>query len=408
MNLLPSRIERSLAAPFAVCGLLIATSLPSHAQAQEVAPAEDVAPAPAQALPTAVVPPALPPPSFSPAPLQVPLGVLPALGVKGSVIGVHDLQATISVGARQGITPGARILFVAQPTRPDEPFDKHAPDQVIGEVVNVTEDAALVALGMLESVSVGQSVEVTALRPSARRIAPLRPPAMLILEGGLRPFLPIRRVSVGAFADLAVTYLPSIPMFVRAELLPAGGRVGAGADMGALGGLLSVGYDHRYVGIGLGVGVLLHRDFVEVPGDIDGAMRLGAVRPRLQFAQLLRAGARDGLHLSVKTAFALASERWRLASVTVAGQVPVATKVALNPRIMVGPGAGIFLAELGVRLLVRGDGGHGSLFVRPVAGVAGTFDGDNNGWDEYQGDISGAVDQMLFGPMVGLDLEFRL
>jgi hypothetical protein len=403
MNFLPSRIERLLPAQFALCGLLIATNLPSYAQAQEVAPA------PAEPIAGAELPiVAPPPPPFVPAPFQVPVAVAPALGVKGSVIGVDDLSATISVGARQGLTPGARILFVGRATQPDEPFDKHTPDQVIGEVVNVTEDAALVALGMLESVSVGQHAEVTALRPSARRIAPLRPPAMLIVEGGLRPFLPIRRVSVGAFADLAVTYLPSIPMFVRAELLPAGGRVGAGADMGALGGLLSVGYDHRYVSIGLGVGVLLHRDFVEHTSNVDGGTYLGAALPRLQFAQLLRAGARDGLHLSVKTAFALASDRWRLASVTVSGQVPVATKVALNPRILVGPGAGIFLAELGVRLLVRGDGGHGSLFVRPVAGVSGTFDGDNNTWDSYDGDISGAVGEMLFGPMVGLDLEYRL
>jgi hypothetical protein len=340
-------------------------------------------------------------------PFQAQRGIepLPALGVKGSVMAVHELTATISIGARHGITPGSRILFVGQAVRPDDPFAKGTTEHVIGEVINVTEDAALVSLGLLESVAVGQQVEVTARRTSARRLAPPRPPATVILEGGLRPFLPIRRVSIGAFADLAVTYLPSIPLFVRAELLPAGGRVGAGADMGAFGGLLSVGYDQRYIAIGLGAGIVYQRDVVDAGTD---TTRFGSAQPRFQFAQLLRAGARDGLHLSVKTAFALASERWRLASVAVAGQVPVATKIALTPRIVVAANTGIFLAEVGVRLLVRGDGGHNSLFLRPVAGVAGTFDAERNRWGAYEGDISGATGNFLFGPMVGIDLEYRL
>jgi len=332
-----------------------------------------------------------------------------ALGAKGEVIAVHDLTVTVSIGARQGVAPGARVLFIGQALRSDDPFAAGTKQQVvIGEVINVTEDAALVAIGMLESVVVGQQVEVTAQRPSARRLAPPRTSATLIVEGGLRPFLPIRRVSIGAFADLALTYLPSIPMFVRAELLPAGGRIGAGSDMGALGGLLSLGYDQRYVAIGLGVGVVYHRDFVEGAGASIDTSSLGPAQPRFQFAQLLRAGARDGLHLSVKTAFALASERWRLASVTVAGQVPVATRVALAPRIMIAPNTGVFLAEAGVRLLVRGDGGRNSLFLRPVAGVSGTFDAENNSWDSYDPDIGTATDAMLLGPMLGIDLEYRL
>jgi hypothetical protein len=178
--------------------------------------------------------------------------------------------------------------------------------------------------------------------------------------------------------------------------------------MGALGGLVSAGYDQRYIGIGLGAGILYHRDFVETGDTADGQTRLGAAVPRFQFAQLLRAGARDGLHLSVKTAFALASERWRVASVVVAGQVPVAARFALTPRIVVAPGPGIFLAEIGVRILAHGDGGHGSLFVRPVAGISGTYDADHGGWDSFGGDNANALDAMLYGPMLGVDVEFRL
>lgn len=398
-----SRAVRPIAATLAIYGLLAATQLQGIAQAQGDVPV------------TAEEPVAAPPPPPPPAPLIVapqfqgarPMQPLPALGVKGEVLAVHDLTATISVGAREGVTPGSHILFIGQAVNPGDPFAKGTSENVIGEVMNVTEDAALVSLGLLESVAVGQQVEVTARRTSARRLAPPRPPVTLIMEGGLRPFLPIKRVSIGAFADLAVTYLPSIPMFVRAELLPAGGRIGAGSDAGALGGLLSVGYDQRYIAIGLGAGILYHRDTVDTAADND-SVSLGAARPRFQFAQLLRAGARDGLHLSVKTAFALASERWRLASLTVAGQIPIGTRIALAPRIVVAPNAGVFLAEAGVRLLVRGDGGHGSLFLRPVAGVSGTFDADNNHWDTWDGDISGATDKFLFGPMVGIDLEYRL
>lgn len=402
----PSRFVHLLSTTLVLSGLFAAAHLlPTGVSAQEEAPAaaEPAAPPVEPPLPSAPV--VIAPPAFQGRGASQPV---PALGLKGQVIAVHDLTATVSVGARQGVAPGAHVLFIGQASSPDDPFVRGTEDQVvIGEVINVTEDAALVSLGMLEGVAVGQQVEVTARRPSARRLAPPRTPATLIMEGGLRPFLPIRRVSFGAFADLALTYLPSIPMFVRAELLPAGVRVGSGSDMGALGGLLSVGYDQRYIAIGLGAGVVYHRDFVD-GGSSGDSTSLGAARPRFQFAQLMRAGARDGLHLSVKTAFALASERWRLASVTVAGQVPVATRVALAPRITVAPNVGVFLAEVGVRLLVRGHGGHNSLFLRPVAGVSGTFDADNNSWEPYQSKITGATDQMLFGPMLGIDIEYRM
>ncbi len=401
-----TRAIRSLSATLVLSGLFAASHVSTRALAQEGAPVAAEPAAPEFAPPPSPAPVMIAPPAFQGG---RPIDSLAALGVKGEVIAVHDLTATVSIGARQGVAPGARVLFIAQAVRPDDPFAAGTKQQVvIGEVINVTEDAALVSIGMLESVVVGQQVEVTAQRPSARRLAPPRTTATLIMEGGLRPFLPIRRVSIGAFADLALTYLPPIPMFVRAELLPAGGRVGAGSDTGALGGLLSLGYDQRYVAIGLGVGVVYHRDFVDGDDSSDSA-GLGSAQPRFQFAQLLRAGARDGLHLSVKTAFALAEERWRLASVTVAGQVPVATRVALAPRIMIAPNAGVFLAEAGVRLLVRGDGGHNSLFLRPVAGVSGTFDAEDNSWDSYESDdIGTATDHMLFGPMLGIDLEYRL
>jgi hypothetical protein len=411
-------------------GLGLAALHGSSAAQGQAAPSQApvlAAPAPSPAAPPQPV--YVPVPSAAqPAPVQVqltPNGLvavppvlrrperpLPAaLGMTGQVEEVGGMHAVVSIGASEGIMVGSHVRFEPETVVANEWSDLQVPE-VVGEVEHVAGERALVALGLFESTGIreGQRVTVTADRATASRVAPPRPPAMLIAEGGVRPFLPIKRVSLGALANLSLTYLPSFPMFVRAELSPLAGRVGAGTDMGAYAGQLSTGYDQRFVAIGIGVGVLGFRDQelgTSSSGSSDSA-RYGALKPRLGFSQIVRVGARDGLHGYFRPTLALVDESWKLASLELAGQIPIGRRFALAPRFFVAAQLGVSTGELGLRTLVRGNGGHDSLFVRPLVGFAGSFsEGYNDADYEDDGALKGGR-TLMYGPMLGIDLEYRL
>jgi hypothetical protein len=412
-------------------GLSLAVLHVSSAAQGQAAPSQApalAAPAPSPAAPLQpVYVPA--PPAAPPAPVQVqltPNGLvaippvlrrperpLPtALGVTGQVEEVGGMHAVVSIGASEGIGVGSHVRFEPETMVANEWSDLQVPE-VVGEVEHVAGERALVALGLFESTGLreGQRVTVTADRVTASRVAPPRPPATLIVEGGVRPFLPLKRVSLGALANLSLTYLPSFPMFVRAELSPLAGRVGAGTDMGAYAGQLSAGYDQRFVAIGIGVGVLGFRDQelgAVSDASFSGTARYGELKPRLGFSQIVRVGARDGLHGYFRPTLALVGESWQLASLELAGQIPIGRRFALAPRFFVAAQLGVSTGELGLRTLVRGNGGHDSLFVRPLVGFAGSFsEGYNEADFEDEGALKGGR-TLMYGPMVGIDLEYRL
>ena len=377
----------------------------------EPAPAQPVPPPPPQFPPgqfQQAPPPSGPLPPQSPVgpegsipPEAVPPAEPPLPSAVGKVIEVNDQLVTISLGAGDGLQIGSHVAFL-DAGEDDVQWMRGAETTVVGTVTNLAEDRARVTIGMFEHVRVGGRAQVTAARLSESRVAPPRPDGTLLFELGVRPFLPLKRVSVGAFADLALTYLPQLPMFVRAEVSPLGGRIGAGGDAGVAGGSVTFGYDQRFVAIGLGAGTVLFRRFVaDDSGDVG---QLGSAVPRFVFLQQGRIGSRDGLHLQATSAFALVDESWQLGWLRLSGQFRVGARGWVSPRFMIGPRAGLFSAEAGVRILARGDGGSGSLFVRPLAGFAGTFDPEDNRL--YRDDVG--IDGMLFGPMVGLDVEWRL
>ena len=327
-------------------------------------------------------------------PLQMPLG---------EVISIDGETATISLGAEDGLTLDAHIAFL-EAERSD---DWHSAEPtVVGRVINLAEDRALVRLGILEDVSVGATVQVTLAKLTASRFAPPKTPAHLLFGAGFRPFLPLQRVSIGAAVDLSLTYLPDLPLFLTAEITPLAGRIGKGPDAGAAAGGVTFGYEHRLFSIGLGIGVASYRRYLIDDDDdwvTDG--HLGRAVPRFAFGQQLRLGARDGVHVHVSSSFALTDEVWRLAWLRATGQVRLGSGAWISPRLMAAPQMGFFSMEAGLRILARGNGGVGSLFVRPCAGVAGTYDARKNHELEEPGP---GLEAMLWGPMIGVDLEWRL
>jgi hypothetical protein len=224
-------------------------------------------------------------------------------------------------------------------------------------------------------------------------LAPPRPARVLRVEGGIRPYLPLRSLGVATLADASVTYHGESAWYAQAQFFPLGGTATKGADVSLFGFAASLGYDHHYFGVGLGLGTLRRGAF---HADFDPIQR----RTRewvehsfgLSITQSLRVGALDGLSFSFSSAFVLDDERWRFGYFDLTAQIPLNRQTWLT----VGGGgaeeAGYLYAEVGLRRLVSGDLGAGSLFVKPSAGVAG---------------IDNRIDGVGPGPMVGCHLEWR-
>jgi hypothetical protein len=116
--------------------------------------------------------------------------------------------------------------------------------------------------------------------------------------------------------------------------------------------------------------------------------------PVFSFKQSARLGARDGLHLQVDTSFALADREWHFAYTEGSGQIPLGARTWLILAAGGGEVGRFVHGALGLRRLVRGNGGHGSLFVKPCVGVVGVERADSTTLD--------------LGPSVGVHLEWRL
>jgi hypothetical protein len=318
-------------------------------------------------------------------------GIDPAL--IGHVVEVHDDQVTIDLGKQHGLQVNDHIELY-ETSRPDGDVDLDAPTEhhVVARVSAIANERARATLGMNEVAKVGMAAHYAEAALTANSTSPPRTPGLLVLEAGLRPFLPIERVGVGVLSELAITYFANIPLYVRAELRPFGGRAGSGRDSGVFGSFGEVGYDHTYLGIGVGAGALYYqKDFDVAAGQRrDDKLALGALLH-------VRIGSGDGVNAQLTTAFALRDQRWDFGFFDLTGQTPLGGRTWLTGGIGGGPGAGFLYAEIGLRLLISGNGQAGSIFIRPSVGLAGI---DRR--------LSNDSDDLGVGPMVGLHIESRL
>jgi len=307
---------------------------------------------------------------------------------QGRVVARHDRELTVSLG-RPELALGDHVELYERTPAPGG--GERETSLAVGQVVEVSKGAARLELGLSEEVP-----QSALARPSTRAltrslVAPPRIGGLTVLEGGIRPFLPTESLGIGVLADLAVTYLAERPFYARVELQPVGGILSARSDAGLFTGYALLGYDQQYFAVGMGVGLVLARRNGWATADEEHA----DVGTTFSVKQAARLGARDGLHLRVDNSFVLGAKAWHFAYVQVGLQLPLGTRTWLT---LDGAGgeAGRFLRyDIGLRRILLGNGGAGSLFVRPSVGVAGVV----------RDDFAGTLD---VGPMVGVHLEWRM
>lgn len=323
---------------------------------------------------------------------------------EGVVISSLDQEVTLSIGKRQGLKLGERVeVYTTKTDALDASLEGDAmrdESVLVGTITAVSDSRARITVGFGERVDPGMKARATNRPRSEKRMAPERIGDQLLLEGSVRPFLPVDKVAFAAQGDVAATYLPTIDAYARVELRPLGLLVGKGNSPSYAGAYASAGYDQTYFSLGLGVGLLYsertihyNNGYYDSQAQVYRQSSPSTTEDQTQFSVLqhVRLGARDGLHFAATTAVKLRGDAWEFGWFEGLVQMPIGSRSWGVLRGSGSPEPSYFFAEFGFRRLVRGNGGPGSLFLRPTAGVAGIMSPRSD----------------AIGPLIGFHVEGR-
>lgn len=236
-----------------------------------------------------------------------------------------------------------------------------------------------------------------AAKPSL--VAPPRRAEQWELGASARAFLPIGNIGFGTVASASVAYRFDAPIAVYGEVAPLGVAGGKEGTIGTAAGHGIVALDTQLFELGLGAGAATLND--------PKTDKTSSV----SFAQLARIGARDGLSLTYRSNVVVDEDKFELGSIRATAQV------ALNPRwwlLLDGGGGptGFAYGDVGIKYLVAGDLGPGSLLLTGTVGGAGVFKSTRT-LTQLGGPSSGAYWAVgksadYAGPALGFALEWRL
>lgn len=343
-------------------------------------------------------PPSVPPPEpVPPPPVAKPPAppVAPAAAPKkvGRVTRSAPGEVVISLGAIDGVGRSDRIELAVEVTNTND-YDSAALSRetvAIGVITNVGERSARVQLGVNESVPVGAIATPTQAHTTASLSAPPRVTGMWDVQFAARPFAALGELGGGALLSGGLGYRLG-HLHLQAMLDPlAFGDVQDKKAIFAASGAAIASYDSQYFEMGLGFGgqTVNEAGFFVDPGS--GLVAL----------QILRLGAQDGLNISVRTNIVLFHSEFQFGGMVGTGQIPVTRGywLLLNGG---GGNVGYGFGELGLRVLLSGNGLAGSKFLTVTAGGAAVFKSGTCPQFEFCTESS-----TYGGPMAGVGGEWR-
>ncbi len=279
----------------------------------------------------------------------------------------------------------------------------------VGRVTVVGERRAEVELGLGERVPEGASARITEKPISSSRYTSRRLSDILDLRFAFRPFLAMDTVGFGSVNEIRATWRFDAPFALHATLDPAGVGFAELGNILALAGSVVASYDTDYFEIGLGLGwsaITGGFGFADEVGSFDGGdFEFRRVRDGFALSQMARLGSLDGIHLHVFNTFLFDGDAFIYGGTRASAQIPVADDLWLI--IAGGAGAaGYAFGELGLRVLVHGNGDHGTLFLTPTLGGAGLMGETEEtcSWDTERVCVQSIS---YAGPMVGIIVEYR-
>lgn len=315
----------------------------------------------------------------------------------GRVVQSDGGLVVIDAGKDHGVEVGARVELLVDRSvdlglgQVASKLDRVA----TGEVTAVGPSRAQVRLDIDQSAPVGAVVRFTkAARPTLADSP--RPGGVWQLRVAVRPFIAIGSTSFGDLSELVVGRRFEDPVNLQLVLEPLGiaaPREGESA-IAVFAASAIVSWDLRPFEVGLGLGV----------STINNATTGGTGRSARDFgpgiAQLVRLGTVEGVNVTARGLVVIDdADNFAFGSFRADFQAPVSASSWL---VLTGGGgiAQYILLEAGLRVLVRGNGTQGSLFLTPLLGYAGVQA------DHEQVRTVRAVDAT--GLSIGLAAEWRL
>ena len=327
----------------------------------------------------------------------------------GEVVGTRAGTVVIDIGAAEGLKRGDRVelyreveteLGAGETTLREETL-------AVGRVIAAGQQRSEVELGINEQVETGRLARPTERGLTASNLAPPRPAGTHAVDFSLRPFLALGEFGAGTVSDASYRWAFEWPGLLEVRVDPLGFAIASGKDVWAIAADASLSYDTDVFRIGLGAG------FSRIADQDDRFSPDAPENQRFGFnvTQVARLGARDGLHLMVRNSFVVENEEFVYGGTS--GQIQVSLDRLLNDTwlLLRGGGhiAGQAFGELGLRVLARGNGGPGTIFLTPSIGGAGVWGSREVDCPDFSPEAVACFDRVSYaGPMVGFSVEWRL
>lgn len=322
----------------------------------------------------------------------------PAPRVEGHVTKLLPGVVEIDLGRRDGVRLGQSVAFSV--LRREEIGNESAVERqnlAVGEVTALSPSFSRVRLGIGERVPLGALARVSDEGPTATRVAPPRLGGLWEVGFMIRPFIALGDMGGGVMLDASVGYRFEGPFHLEAALSPL--AYGTGADHPSItpvAAYLKGSYDLELFEVGVGIGGTTVYDTTYPAQTGSGTL----------FVQELRFGAVDGLKFDLRTEVVLFRSRFEFAGMTGVGQIPVGKRAWFLMRGG-GGSAGYGYGELGVRVLLAGNGDRGSVYFTGSLGGLGVFGDLNRTCVEPTFEFECTERVTYAGPLLGAGAEWR-
>jgi len=363
--------------------------------------------------------------------------IVAAERLAGTVVKVRGNIAVLDIGADAGVAPGDRFEIRSQAlTRQYDLetglYEQRPSNQItaVVEVTSVSPDKALVSLGRGDRARVHDHAVPTNKNISGDTWFPGYERSLNRIQAKIGPYLGINTLSAGMLTSVMYDRTFAFPMRLSAGFSNIG--LVFGEDFAAPFHLDVVpSYDTDYFEVGLGLGYVFSSH---------------ERRRGLSFLQKVRLGTVDGLNLTVQNAFIY--ERRRTSSwfgfgggigmedvgdectptdddedltgyefnwegVDASLFIPLTRRVTLVTDWSYS-NAGWFYGDIGIRTLVMGNGGHGTLIIPVTIGGVGLNDYVTSGKETYCDADSNKVSSLqqydtriYAGPVVTIGIDYR-